>query len=82
MWPSRGMAECAYVLCHGRPQAARHFGVSHHTLWRFLEWGHPGHALPKAGIRAVGDTHDVIAATAWAINASRQFPRRTTGRDP
>ena len=31
-----------YVLWHGRQRAAETFGVSRHTLWRFLEqatWG-------------------------------------------
>ncbi len=30
----------AYALWHGRHQAAQRFGVSRHTLWRFLERGH------------------------------------------
>ena len=45
----------AYALWHGRPQAARHFGVSCHTLGRFMEWGHLGRSLPKAVGNTVGD---------------------------
>ena len=32
----------AYVWRHGRRKTAEDFGVSRHTLWRFLERGHLG----------------------------------------
>ena len=32
----------AYVWRHGRNRTAEDFGVSRHTLWRFLERGHMG----------------------------------------
>ena len=52
----------AYALWHGRPQAARHFGVSRHTLWRFLERGHLGRSLPGAVTGAVGDDPQAVDA--------------------
>ena len=45
----------AYALWHDRPQAAQRFGVSRHTLWRFLERGHLGRSLPRAVTGAVGE---------------------------
>ena len=65
-----------YVLWHGRPQAAQHFGVSRHTLWRCLERGRLGKSLPRAVTKAVGDNPDAIAAAAWAMTASRKLQRR------
>ena len=65
-----------YALFHGRPQAARHFGVSRHTLWRFLERGRLGKSLPRAVIKAVGNDPDAIDAATWAMTASRQIQHR------
>ncbi len=66
----------AYALWHGRPQAVRHFGVSRHTLWRCLDRGRLGRALPRAVINAVGADPDVIQAATWAMTAVRQVQRR------
>ena len=65
-----------YVLWHGRPQAARHFGVSRHTLWRCLERGRLGKSLPRAVINTVGGDPDVIRAATWAMAAVRRVQRR------
>ncbi len=65
-----------YVLWHGRARAAETFGVSRHTLWRFLERGRLGKSLPRAVIRTVGDDPDVIEAAAWAMTAVRRIRRR------
>ena len=64
----------AYALWHGRPQAAQRFGVSRHTLWRFLERGHLGRSLPRAVADAVvNNPEDVDAATEELVaNARRQ----------
>ena len=51
-----------YVLWHGRQRAAEAFGVSRHTLWRFLERGHVGRAVPCAVIDAVGGSAQTIEA--------------------
>ena len=44
----------AYVLRHGRRKTAEDLGVSRHTLWRFLERGHMGHAVPSSVLSSVG----------------------------
>ena len=44
----------AYVWRHGRPKTAEDFGVSRHTLWRFLERGHMGLAVPSAVLNSAG----------------------------
>ena len=44
----------AYVWRHGRRKAAGDLGVSRHTLWRFLERGHTGRAVPTAVLNSVG----------------------------
>ena len=55
---------CAYVRGHGRRRAAEVFGVSRHTLWRFLRRGHTGRFLPCAVLQAVvGNQKDLEAAT-------------------
>ena len=69
-----------YVLWHGKAKAAETFGVSRHTLWRFLERGRLGKSLPRAVTRAVGDDPDVIEAAAWAMTAVRQVRRQATAR--
>ena len=46
----------AHVYRHGRKRVAEAFGVSRHTLWRFLRRGHLGRSLPRAVLDAVGET--------------------------
>ena len=65
-----------HVLWHGRTKTTETFGVSRHTLWRFLERGRLGKSLPRAVIQAVGDDPDVINAATWAMTAVRQVRRR------
>ena len=64
-----------YALWHGWRRAARHFGVSRHRMWHFLERGHLGRSLPGAVIRTVRDYPGAIAAAAWAVTASRRIQR-------
>ena len=59
----------AYVLWRGIRQATATFGVSRHTLWRFLRRGHTGRALPRAVMSTVGDSVEVLEAATWAIVA-------------
>ena len=66
----------AYALWHGRPQAAQRFGVSRHTLWRFLERGHLGRSLPRAVTGAVGDNPQAIDAATEALVATAQRQRK------
>ena len=58
-----------YVLWRSIRQATATFGVSRHTLWRFLERGHTGRALPRAVMDTVGDSIEVLEAATWAIVA-------------
>ena len=58
-----------YIMWRGIQQATATFGVSRHTLWRFLERGHTGRALPRAVMDSVGDSVEVLEAATWAIPA-------------
>ena len=58
-----------YVLWRGRRRAAEEFGVSRHTLWRFLERGHVGRALPRAVMDMAGDSVETLESATWAIPA-------------
>ena len=48
-----------YVLLYGHKRTAEDFGVSRHTLWRFLKRGQMGRALPSAVLNSVGANGDV-----------------------
>ena len=49
---------------HGQGKTAGSLGVSRHTLWRYLEKGHAGRAVPAAVLDSVGQsTQDIKAAT-------------------
>ena len=54
----------AYASLHGRRKAAEDLDVSRHTLWRFLEQGHLGRAVPSAVLTSVGGSvREIEAAT-------------------
>ena len=63
----------SYVRWRGRRKAMETFGVSRYTLWRFLDRGHLGRALPKAVLGSVGDSVEAIDAATWAIAASERI---------
>ena len=65
-----------YVLWHGSQATMERFGVSRHTLWRFLERGRLGKSLPRAVIHAVGDDPDALEAATWAMTTVCQVRRR------
>ena len=71
-----------YVLWHGRQQAAEAFGVSRHTLWRFLERGHVGRAVPCAVIDAVGGSAQAIEAATRELAVRRPVRRRDPAPRP
>ena len=75
-----------YVRWRGRQKAMERFGVSRHTLWRFLDRGHTGRALPRAVLDSVGDNIEAIDAANWAIGASERitanFNRSVKNRRP
>ena len=53
---------------HGQKQTAETLGVSRHTLWRYLEHGHTGRAVPAAVLNCVGGSvRDIEAATVELI---------------
>ena len=57
----------AYALWHGRPQAAQRFGVSRHTLWRFLERGHMGRSLPTPEDSPMGGERTLLRSLSTAV---------------
>ena len=49
---------------HGQKATAESLGVSRHTLWRYLERGHAGRAVPASVLDSVGSSvKDIEAAT-------------------
>ena len=57
----------AYEWRHGRRKTAEDLGVSRHTLWRFLERGHLGRAVPSAVLNAVGGNIAALEAATLEI---------------
>ncbi len=57
----------AYASLHGRRKAAEDLGVSRHTLWRFLERGQAGRAVPSAVVNKVGNSVRAIDAATFEI---------------
>ena len=79
-WPSNGTTQAgphleravreyvrAYSALHGRRKAAEHLGVSRHTLWRFLERGHTGRAVPSAVLSSVGESTRAIGEATFEL---------------
>ena len=49
---------------HGQKRTAESLGVSRHTLWRYLERGHSGRAVPAAVLESFGGSvRDIEVAT-------------------
>ena len=57
----------AYASLHGRRKAAEVLVVSRHTLWRFLERGEMGRAVPAAVLSSVGGSIRAIEAATFEI---------------
>ena len=68
-------ADLRYVAGHPG-QATATFGVSRHTLWRYLRRGHAGRALPRAVLGKVGDSIEALEAATWAIAATERLRNR------
>ena len=62
-----------YVSVRGRQKALERFGVSRHTLWRFLDQGRMGRVLPRAVLNSVGESIEEVDAATWAIGASERI---------
>ena len=71
----------AYVWRHGRGKAAKAFGVSRHTLWRFLERGHVGR-LPRAVLETVGGSAEALEAARWKLVTDLPALRRDDALRP
>ena len=52
----------AHQRLHGQKNTAETLGVSRHTLWRYLERGHTGRAVPAAVLNSVGRSRAAIEA--------------------
>ena len=66
----------AHIARHGRKNTASAFGVSRHTLWRFLERSQLGRSLPRAVMAEVGNTAEAIAeATRTLTGEARAAPQ-------
>ncbi len=59
-----------FVLWHGRQQTAQVLGVSRHTLWRFLERGHMGRAVPNVVLNAIGGNVEAVEAATQRLVVS------------
>ena len=71
-----------YVLWRGIGKATETFGVSRHTLWRFLRRGHAGRALPRAVLDAVGNSVEILDAATWAVTAVEGVLARRPAPNP
>ena len=67
----------AHAWHYGHQRTAVQFGVSRQTLWRFLERGQVGRALPCAVLDTVGGSVDALEAATRALiseSSSRSRP--------
>ena len=71
-----------YAVLHGRPKAAEAFGVSRHTLWRFLQRDHMGRAVPRAVLERVGDSARALDAAREQLILQARAGRRLKGSGP
>ena len=57
----------AHVRLHGQGKTAEALGVSRHTLWRFVERGHAGRAVPSAVLSSVGGSVGALKAATFEL---------------
>ena len=69
-----------YAVWHGRDRAARDFGVSRHTLWRFLARGHQGRAIPRAVMDKAGHSFKEVEAARETLIAEARLWEATERR--
>ena len=60
----------AYVWRHGQRRTAERFGVSRHTVWRFLYRDHVGRRLPRAVLESFGDNLLELVSATRKLNGS------------
>ena len=68
-----------YAVLHGRPKAAEAFGVSRHTLWRFLNQGHKGRAIPRAVLERLGGSAQALDDAQERLILEARARRRLKG---
>ena len=71
-----------YAVLHGRPKAAEAFGVSRHTLWRFLARGRKGRAIPGAVLERVGGSARALDDAKERLILQARARRRLKGDGP
>ncbi len=69
-----------YAVWHGRDRAARDFGVSRHTLWRFMARGHTGRVIPRAVMDSVGRSVEEVEAARKTLIAEARLWEATERR--
>ncbi len=60
----------AYAWRHGQGRTAEMFGVSRHTVWRFLYRANAGHRLPRAVLDAFGRDLGALISATWKLNGN------------
>jgi len=68
-----------YAVLHGKPKAADAFGVSRHTLWRFLNRGHTGRAIPRVVLEHVGGSAQALDDARERLILQARARRRSDG---
>ena len=71
-----------YAVLHGRPKAADAFGVSRHTLWRFLNRGHKGRDIPRAVLERAGGSAQALDDAKERLVLEARARRRLRGGVP
>ena len=71
-----------YAVLHGRPKAAEALGVSRHTLWRFLNRGHTGRAIPRAVLERVCGSPQALDGAKERLILQARARRRLHGAGP
>ncbi len=66
----------AHAWQHGHQRTAVQFGVSRQTLWRFLERGRVGRALPRAVLDTVGGSVEALEPATRALISGSPSARR------
>ena len=71
-----------YAVLHGKPKVAETLGVSRHTLWRFLDRGHTGRAIPRAVLERVGKSAEAVEDAEELLILQAQARRRLKDGGP
>ena len=71
-----------YAVLHGKPKAAKTLGVSRHTMWRFLDRGHTGRAIPRAVLERVGKSAEALEDAEERLILQAQARRRLKDGGP